>query len=325
MEVSMAHRSAEVLVIDDDLSVCELVGEALEGKGLAVVSAPNGTEGLRIAKRDRPDLVVLDVRMPGIDGIEFCRQLRRGFLTSTIPIIMMTSPSQPSDRIEGMRMGADDYVTKPLDPEELLVRVTAQLQRTERDIQTSPLTRLPGNPAVETALRERISSVQPFAVCYFDLDHFKPYNSKYGFLAGDLVIKQLSEIIVAAVLEHGNEEDFVGHEGGDDFVVITSPNKAQAICETVIEGFDEAIEAYHEDRDRDQGYFVSRDRQGNEITFPLLSVSGAVVSSVKRNLVHPRQIAQIAAEVLSYVKGLEGSNYLIDRRADREQISHQEV
>jgi diguanylate cyclase (GGDEF)-like protein len=325
MEVRMARRSAKVLIIDDDPSVRELVGETLEARGLSVVSAPNGSEGLRIAKRDRPDLVVLDARVPGIGGIEFCRQLRRGFLTSTIPVIMMTSPSQPSDRIEGMRMGGDDYVTKPLDPEELLVRVTAQLERTERDIQSSPLTRLPGNPAVETALRDRISSTGHFSVCYFDLDYFKPYNSKYGFLAGDLVIKKLSEIIVTAVLEHGNEDDFVGHEGGDDFVIITSPEKAPAICETVIESFDEAIVAYHEDRDRDQGYFVSRDRQGNEITFPLLSVSGAVVSSVKRNLVHPRQIAQIAAEVLAYVKGLEGSNYLIDRRADRKQISHQEV
>jgi len=321
----MTSRSAKILVVDEDPQVRQLVAEILESRGLSVVSAPNGSEGLSMARQDRPDLVVLDIRTAGMNGFEFCRHLRRGFLTSTIPIIVLTSLNKTADRIEGMQMGADDYVTRPFDPEELVARVTTHLQRTERDIQTSPLTRLPGNPAVETALLERIAADLPFAVCYFDLDHFKPYNSLYGFMAGDLVLKMLSEIIVTAVLEHGNDDDFVGHEGGDDFVVITAPDRAEAICEDVTAVFDERIIPHYDDHDRARGYFVSTDRQGNELAFPLLSVSAAVVTNQKRNLVHPRQIAQIAAEVLSYVKGIEGSNYLFDRRTDRPGVSHQKA
>jgi PleD family two-component response regulator len=312
----MVSRSAKILVVDDDPIVRELVTESLEARGHTVISAPDGEVGLRLARDEVPDLVLLDVRMPGMDGLELCRQLRRGFRTSTIPIIFLTSLSETADKVEGMLVGADDYVTKPFDTQELIARVAAHLERTERDIQTSPLTRLPGNRAVERTIRDRIAAGAPFAVCYFDLDHFKPYNSKYGFVAGDVVIQMLSDLIVGAVLEHGNDDDFIGHEGGDDFVVITTPQEGEAICKAIISGFDATIPNHYDEQDRARGYFLSRDRRGNEIAFPLMTVSGAVVTNQRRTLVHPRQVAQIAAEVLSYVKGLHGSNYLFDRRGD---------
>jgi PleD family two-component response regulator len=317
----MVSRSGKILVVDDDPIVRKLVTESLEERGHSVVSAPDGEEGLRLANEEKPDLVLLDVRMPGMDGLELCRQLRRGFRTSSIPIIFLTSLSETADKVEGMLVGADDYVTKPFDPQELIARVAAHLERTERDIQTSPLTRLPGNRAVERTLRDRIIAGAPFAVCYFDLDHFKPYNSKYGFVAGDAVIQTLSDLIVGAVLEYGNDDDFVGHEGGDDFVVVTTPDEADAICKAVISGFDATIPGHYEEQDRARGCFVSRDRQGNEVAFPLMTVSGAVVTNQRRKLIHPRQVAQIAAEVLSYVKGLHGSNYLFDRRGDHAERS----
>jgi diguanylate cyclase (GGDEF)-like protein len=310
----MAGRSGKILVVDDDPIVRELVSESLKAQGLDVISASQGEEGLNLAMQERPDLVLLDVRMPGMDGFEVCRQLRRGFRTCTIPIIMLTSLTQTADKVEGMLVGADDYVTKPFDPRELIARVTTRLDRSERDIQTSPLTRLPGNLAVERSINDRIGASVPFAVCYFDLDNFKPYNGRYGFVAGDVVIKMLSDVIVKAVLEHGNSDDFVGHEGGDDFVVVTTPDKAQTICEAVISRFDEMVPAQYSEEDRAQGYFLGRDRQGNEVAFPLMSVSGAIVTNESKELVHPRQVAQIAAEVLSHVKGFEGSNCLLDRR-----------
>ncbi len=321
----MSSRSGKILVVDDDPIVREVVSESLEAEGLSVICAPDGQEGLRLARQEKPDLVLLDVRMPRMDGLELCRQLRRGFLTSTIPIIMLTSLNGTADKVEGMRMGADDYVTKPFDPQELIARVSTHLHRTERDIQTSPLTRLPGNLAVERAIRDRLSAGGLFAVCYFDLDHFKPYNSRYGFVAGDLVIQMLSDLIVGAVLEHGNDDDFVGHEGGDDFVVVTTPDKAEAVCKTVIATFDEMIPQHYNDQDRTQGFSLGRDRQGVEVSFPLMSVSGAVVTNHRRTLMHPRQVAEIAAEVLSYVKTVEGSNYLFDRRGDNAEGPPQEV
>lgn len=307
-------EKAKVLVIDDDRPLCNVVAEVLLAEDIEVLQAHDGAEGLTLANRERPDLIILDVMMPVMSGYEVCRSLRRSFLTANIPVIMLTALGDPMEKVKGMAEGADDYLTKPFHPDELRSRVITHLRRSERDIQTSPLTRLPGNLAVERALRERIARQKPFAVCYIDLDNFKPYNDKYGFFAGDQVLRMLSEIIVDAVLERGAEEDFIGHEGGDDFVVITTPERAEGICQAVIERFDAAIPQAYDEGDRRRGYILSRDRQGRIIRFPLLTISISVVTNVQRSLVHPGQIAHIAAQVMRYVKAKGGSNYAFDRR-----------
>jgi diguanylate cyclase (GGDEF)-like protein len=321
----MTSNAAKVLVVDDEPVICNLVADTLDSNGLEVICAVDGVEALRLAKRERPDLIILDIMMPDIDGYEVCRQLRRNFLTSNIPIIMLTALDQMPDKVKGMSEGADDYITKPFHPSELRTRVTTHLRRSERDLQSSPLTKLPGNLAIERALKERIEAGEPFAVCYLDLDNFKPYNDKYGFVAGDDVLRMLSDFIVRSVLELGDEDDFIGHEGGDDFVVITSPERAEAICSAVVARFDEAILDQYNDEDRTQGYCISYDRQGHEVTFPLMSVSAAIVTNERRDLFHPRQIAQIAAEVLRYAKSMEGSNYRLDLRGNTKRDSHREV
>ncbi len=312
----MTSQSAKILVVDDEPVICQLVADTLRSDGMDVICAVDGVEALKRARQERPNLIILDIMMPDMDGYELCRQLRRGFLTSNIPIIMLTALDQMPDKVKGMSEGADDYITKPFHPSELRTRVTAHLRRSERDIETSPLTRLPGNLAVERALKERIERDEPFAVCYFDLDNFKPYNDKYGFVAGDVVLKMLSELIVRAVLQEGNEDDFIGHEGGDDFVVITTPDQAEAICQAVVTGFDEAILDQYNAEDRAQGYCVSYDRQGSEVAYPFMSVSVAVVTNQRRKLVHPGQIAMIAVEVLKYAKSIGGSTYRFDLRGD---------
>ena len=295
----------KVLVIDDDRPLCNIVAEVLLAEDIEVLQAHDGAEGLSLARRERPDLIILDVMIPVMSGYEVCRSLRKSFLTAL---------GDPMEKVKGLAEGADDYLTKPFHPHELRSRVITHLRRSERDIQTSPLTRLPGNLAVERALRERIARQRPFAVCYIDVDNFKPYNDKYGFFAGDQVLRMLSEMIVDAVLERGAEEDFIGHEGGNDLVVITAPERVEGICQAVIERFDAAMPQAYDEEDRERAYILSRDRQGRIVHFPLLTVSISVVTNVQRSLVHPGQIAHIAAQVMRYVKTKEGSNYAFDRR-----------
>lgn len=301
----MPLERTKVLVIDDDRPLCNIVTEVLLAEDIEVLQAHDGAEGLSLARRERPDLIILDVMIPVMSGYEVCRFLRKSFLTAL---------GDPMEKVKGLAEGADDYLTKPFHPHELRSRVITHLRRSERDIQTSPLTRLPGNLAVERALRERIAKQRPFAVCCIDVDNFKPYNDKYGFFAGDQVLRMLSEIIVDAVLERGAEEDFIGHEGGDDFVVITAPERVEGICQAVIERFDAAMPQAYDEEDRERAYILSRDRQGRIVHFPLLTVSISVVTNVQRSLVHPGQIAHIAAQVMRYVKTKEGSNYAFDRR-----------
>lgn len=184
-------------------------------------------------------------------------------------------------------------------------------------LDASPLTRLPGNIAIERALLERIRHHENFALCYVDLDDFKAFNDHYGYAQGSEVIKATGNIIHEARRLCGNREDFVGHIGGDDFVIITSPENVPAICEEIIRHFDCVIPEFYSPEDRKRGYVEGVDRYGQVRQFPIMTISIAVVSDVKRTLASPTEIARLAAEIKEYVKEMPGSNYLADRRQEK--------
>jgi len=181
-------------------------------------------------------------------------------------------------------------------------------------LDASPLTRLPGNIAIERALLERIRRSENFALCYADLDDFKAYNDNYGYAKGSEIIKVTGELLHNVKDRHGGEDDFVGHIGGDDFVLITAPANASVICESIIREFDQVIPFFYSEEDRRRGYIKGTDRFGVTRQFPLMTISIAVVSDVSRDILSPTEIAQVAAEIKEYVKALPGSNYLVDRR-----------
>ncbi len=310
----MAVCRSRILVVDDDPNIRELIAETLGGSGYDVLEARDGREALSISEKELPDLIVLDVMMPDLDGMEVCTRLRNDPLTNHIPIVMLTAKGIIEDRIKGIESGADDYITKPFDPLELEARISMHLRRSVRDGEASPLTGLPGNRAIEEAIESRIRAGQKFAVCYIDLDDFKAYNDRYGFFAGSEVIKLTAQIMLEAVKAHGGPDDFCGHIGGDDFIIITEMERTANVCEEVIRLFDAKVPAHYDLADRRNGYIVSVDRSGNIVKFPLLTISISIVHNTYRELHHPGKVAQIAAEVKKYAKSLEGSNYVYDRR-----------
>lgn len=184
----------------------------------------------------------------------------------------------------------------------------------QRYLDASPLTRLPGNLAIEEVLRGKIARGERFALCYVDLDDFKAFNDKYGYARGSDIIKMTGEVIYRAKDKYGDQQDFVGHIGGDDFVLITSSDKAEQVCESVIGDFDRLISDYYPPEDCARGYIEGLDRYGVMRRFPVMTISIAVVSDVRRSFRTPVEIARVATEIKDYVKGLPGSNYLIDRR-----------
>jgi GGDEF domain-containing protein len=181
-------------------------------------------------------------------------------------------------------------------------------------LDASPLTRLPGNIAIEQVLKTKMAHGEKFALCYIDLDDFKAYNDRYGYARGSELIKLTGEIIYRAKDAHGAAHDFVGHIGGDDFVLITSPENVALICEAIIAEFDRMVPAYYDEDDRRRTYTEGLDRYGVARRFPLMSISIAVVSDALRTFDSPLEIARAAAEIKDYVKALPGSNYLVDRR-----------
>ncbi|MDA8084410.1 MAG: diguanylate cyclase [Nitrospiraceae bacterium] len=181
-------------------------------------------------------------------------------------------------------------------------------------LDASPLTRLPGGVAIENVVRKRIASNEPFAFCLIDMDNFKAFNDRYGYAMGSEVIKATARIIESVIAESGAEEDFLGHIGGDDFAVITTPERYPQIAESVIERFDGKIGDFYSPEDRASGYIVSKNRQGEEMTFPLMTISIAVVTNQNRVLTDPLQVGEIAAELKEHAKSIPKSIYVVDQR-----------
>ena len=184
----------------------------------------------------------------------------------------------------------------------------------KRYLDASPLTHLPGNIAIEQVLKGKMDDGEKFALCYIDLDDFKAYNDKYGYAKGSDLIKMTGEIIYHTKDEYADSSDFVGHIGGDDFVMITSPELVEQVCKAIVTEFDRLIPSYYEEDDRIRGFIEGLDRYGVKRRFPIMTISIAVVSDVRRSFRSPIEIAKVAAEIKDYVKSLPGSNYLIDRR-----------
>ncbi len=312
----MDSQRPKILVVDDDANIRELVLETISTNDFDTFTAQDGLEALTIANTVKPDLVVLDLMMPGMDGWEVCARLRGDILTSHIPIIMLTARGDIEQKIRGIEMGADDYITKPFDPLELEARINMHLRRSVRDGEASPLTGLPGNHAIQAAIEERIASGGNFAVCYIDLDDFKAYNDRYGFLAGSAVIQMTADVIVESLHKYGREEDFCGHIGGDDFIMVTNMERAGVLSGEIIHLFEAEIPGHYELPDREKGCIESIDRNGEPQRFPIMTISISIVHNTYRRLEHPGKVAQIAAELKKYAKTLEGSNFVFDRRRD---------
>lgn len=304
----------KILIIDDTEFMTKLITDILTGAGYEVVTAPNGLQGVQKVREEKPDLVILDVVMPGMDGFEVCKILRDDESNNLMPIIMLTAQDNEDDKLTGLEIGADDYIIKPFNGRELVSRVRNTLKRIDRNRWANPLTGLQGNIEIQTELNQRIAKRMLFAVIYGDLDNFKAYNDVYGFSSGDRAIKLTADIIVDNVHNFGNQGDFIGHIGGDDFVVVTTPDKVEKICQGIICDFDEKIKTLYCDEDVQRGYIVTSNRQGQIMKFPLISISLAVVTNESRELISHIQIAEIAAEIKKKAKSLPGSTYVKDRR-----------
>src|SRR6266567_3338886 len=263
-----------VLVVDDDPDVARFVEVNLRSAGHEVTLASDGEEALAMAAELRPDLILLDVMMPKLDGFEVAQRLRRDPRTSSCSIIMLTAKALSADKVLGLSSGADDYIIKPFDPVELLAR----------------------------------------GVLYLDLDHFKAYNDHYGFVRGDRAIQAVARLASEVVHEMADESSFVGHVGGDDFLIITPPELAEAVAQKLCERFDLEVPALYDRIDLERGTVEIEDRQGTMRTFPLLSVSIGGVSAPPRRFAHFGEVVAIATEMKQVAKRTPGSSFAFDRR-----------
>jgi DNA-binding response OmpR family regulator len=307
-----AEEAPTLLIVDDDADIQRILSLRLRQDGYRIVQAATGAEALIAAQKQPFDLIILDLLLPDIDGFSVLGALRARKSTAMTPIILLSARDSAQEKVRGLQIGADDYVTKPFSAAELLARVRAALRRHEHAAGANPSTGLPGNIAIERAIRSRIENNLPFAVCYVDIDNFKAYNDTYSFLKGDAVIHQTAHILLAAVEQRGNSDDFVGHIGGDDFIVITTPDRAEPISAHVIASFDQLAPLFYDADARELGFIDAVDRQGRPARYPLVGLSIAIISSARHPIQHLAEVAQRAVDVKKRAKEQPGSVYVLE-------------
>ena len=304
-----------LLVVDDDPFIARLLEIELKAAGYDVRVASDGEQALSAAQERPPELVLADVMMPNMDGFELTRRLRQDPKTSGVSVIMLTARGLSADKLEGFAIGADDYIVKPFDTPELLARIRGVLNRASDTRSLSPMTGLAGNVAIEDEIERRVAGGGSFAILYVDLDRFKAYNDRYGFLRGDEVIKETGRAIDRAVGEIAGGDGFVGHAGGDDFVIVVPPESATTVAQRVVQSFDEMIPSMYDDVDRGNGYIEVTNRRGDLQRFPLLTLSIGIASTDKRAFRHYAEAVTVAMEMKQYTKETGASSWSIDRRS----------
>lgn len=304
-----------ILVVDDDPTVASQLASVLDAEGFKPVFAGSGRTALAYVAKERPELILLDLMLPDCDGFELCKIFRENPATAHVPIIMLTARAHVVDKVEGLTVGADDYVAKPFDPEELVARIRTHLRRYAQERAVNPLTQLPGNLDIDRFIENLIASRGKFAVLYVDLDSFKAYNDHYGFSRGDQVLLFVASVLAGVIEQHDRGgTDFLGHIGGDDFIMVTEPDKAKAYCRMIVDRFDAGIADLYDEEDRVRGYISSIDRRGVQRAYPLLTVSIAVVSNDQRVIASRIEVGEIAAQLKSVGKTVPHSSYHMDKR-----------
>jgi diguanylate cyclase (GGDEF)-like protein len=300
-----------LLLVDDDPDSLALARINLEG--YEIRTAADGEEALTAAFADPPDLILLDVMLPKVDGFEVCRRLRSNPRTANVPVIMVTARTLALDKLVGLTAGADDYIIKPYDPVELVARVRTALRRVRQMRDINPLTGFPGNLAIYEEVERRLDDAAPFALMHVDLDNFKAFNDHYGFIRGDLAIKMLASILMQ-VLASRTTEAFLGHIGGDDFVVLCDPDAAEDVAARVVARFDASIPRLYDTEDAERSYVEVTDRKGAPARFPIMTVSIGIASNSHRKIASVAQAGEIAGEMKHLAKQAAHSSYAVDRR-----------
>lgn len=309
-------KPTRVLIVDDDDDIRTVLHLTLEHAGFEVLLAEDGIQAVEMARTQTPDAVLLDVMMPRMDGFEALRAIRADARTGPIPVLLLTARTQTHDAVEGLDLGADDYITKPFDSDEVVARVQAAVRRAAQQRSSNPLTGLPGNERITLELSSRVERDEPTALLYVDLDDFKPYNDHYGFLRGDRVLQALGRLLLDVAARSGPSRTFVGHVGGDDFVLISDPAEAEEFAALVCERFDAMVPGLYDPDDVEAGSIEVPDRRGVPQSYGLLSVSIGIATNERRDFGHRGELVTVATEMKRFAKSRRrnGSRYAIDRR-----------
>lgn len=304
----------EIYIIDDDESSLPVFEKLfIEEKDFKFIGVK--TEQIDIALKNIPFLIVINEDAIDRDVVGLCKKIRTDEDNQITPIIIVSSNTDRKHRIEVLKQSVEYYIKKPVDADYLYYTIKNLNRLLTINRKISPLTGLPGNVQIHAELKKRLSKGESFSVLYLDLDNFKAYNDVYGFLKGDEIIKFTAKTILENINNVGNNDVFVGHIGGDDFVAILGNGIGyEDVCQNIIAQFDKGVKYFFTEEDYNRGYLKIQNRKGKMEHFFLTSISIGVVSVECDKFSNVLEIGEVGAQVKHIAKKYKGSCYAIDRR-----------
>ena len=286
---------SRLLIVEDDIDISKMLEAYFTGLDFDVDVAHRGQEALERTRQSLPDLIVLDILLPDIDGYEVCKSLRKNTRTSRIPVIFLTQKDERGDRLQGLELGADDYITKPFDIEELKLRVVGAIRRAERENLTDPRSGLPAGRLIEEQLRQIIRR-DDWAVLDVRINHLDEFREVYGFVAGDNVLRFTALLLKDAMSDLGASDDFLGQAGSNDFILTTNSRSALAVKQRIKDRFSAEIPAHYNFVDRGRGYIEAPRPDAAPERVPLMTLSVGSITSGQQPFSDIREISEAAAE-----------------------------
>ena len=285
-----------ILVVEDDADISKMLRIYFDSQGYEVLVATRGNDALDVCRTKLPNVIVLDINLPDMDGFEVCRVLRSNTRTSYVPIIFLTQRDERSDKISGLELGADDYITKPFDIEELKLRVEGTIRRSLREALTHPVTNLPAGKLIEEQLKTVKESPDPWTLLYFGIRNVNAFKEIAGPIQVNEVLIFLADIMRETVEEHGTMNDFIGQASDNDFIILTMTEVAPTICRRITQRFDEESNVFYPFSVREAGKVNYQDIDGITREAALMKLAVGVVTSADGPFADIVQITEDAAE-----------------------------
>ncbi|MEW5869682.1 MAG: response regulator [Chloroflexota bacterium] len=245
----MIESKSNILIVEDDVDVAEMLTAYFRAQGYEVFAVNWGEDAVQACRSNHPDLIILDIRLPDIDGFEVARRLRTNQRTMDIPIIFLTEKRERTDRLQGLEVGADDYITKPFDIQELRLRVRNALRRNNQSVISNPVTGLPEGALVDERLMECLES-SDWALLLVSIENLDLFREAYGFVASDDVQRAVSLMIHNAMRGVGSANDFVGQLGPTDFILFTSSSTLGPLAERIRSRLEQSLDYFYPLKDR---------------------------------------------------------------------------
>lgn len=312
--MKLGSRQQQFILITGDTGLAELLLGLWPEEEVDWTVFERGRGAIERLFNEPPDLLIVDSAITDCDAAELVRLVKSENVYRQVPVLICLENERQEELFDFSRVELDDFLLRPVSPVEARARITLTVHRAVRELDANPLTKLPGNTSIINRIQDLIDRGLDFALLYADLDHFKSFNDKYGFSRGDEVLMMSARVIVNTIRAFVGADSFVGHVGGDDFVIILEPDKAEDACRRIVESFDSIVPHFYDPEDRRRGFISSTDRRGGVREFPFVAISLGVVFNEGGRLEHYGQASQIAMNMKKKAKEVTGSSYALDRR-----------